>query len=130
MLPRPASSVFVVDDQHLIASTLVAILQKNGFSATFFTSPLAALAAARPKAPDLLLSDVIMPELTGIDLALQMKQQHPECRVLLFSAHPETFEMILEARARGHYFPLILKPAHPSEIISEIRKAIRGLHVA
>jgi CheY-like chemotaxis protein len=50
------SRVFVVDDEHVIASTLVLILQMHGFSATFFTCPLEALTAARLKAPDLLIS--------------------------------------------------------------------------
>ena len=58
--------VFVVDDEHVIASTLSAILQMNGFSAKFFTSPLEALAVARAKSPDLLISDVEMPGLSGM----------------------------------------------------------------
>jgi CheY-like chemotaxis protein len=39
----------------------------NGFSARFFTSPLEALAAARSESPDLLISDVAMPGISGID---------------------------------------------------------------
>jgi hypothetical protein len=49
----PVPHIFVVDDEHVIASTLAAILQMNGFSAKFFTCPLEALTAARLKAPDL-----------------------------------------------------------------------------
>jgi CheY-like chemotaxis protein len=49
--------VFVVDHEKVLASTLTAILKMYGFSATFFTSPLEALTAARLKAPDLLASD-------------------------------------------------------------------------
>jgi CheY-like chemotaxis protein len=47
VLRQSVSSTFIVDDEHVIASTLAAILRKNGFSAKFFTSPLEALAAAR-----------------------------------------------------------------------------------
>jgi PleD family two-component response regulator len=47
-------AVFVVDDEHVITSTLTAILKIHGFSATFFTSPLEALTAARLMARDLL----------------------------------------------------------------------------
>jgi CheY-like chemotaxis protein len=56
-----APRIFVVDDEPVIASTLAAILQMNGFSAKFFTCPLGALAAARLKAPNLLISDVVKP---------------------------------------------------------------------
>jgi PleD family two-component response regulator len=49
-----APRVFVVDDGRVTASTLTAILKIHGFSATFFTSPLEALTAARLMARDLL----------------------------------------------------------------------------
>jgi CheY-like chemotaxis protein len=57
----PVPHIFVVDDEPLIASTLAAILEMNGFSAKFFTCPHEALNAARLKAPDLVISDVAMP---------------------------------------------------------------------
>jgi DNA-binding NtrC family response regulator len=95
----PATQIFVVDDEPVIASTLAAILQMNGLSARFFTSPLAALAAARSKAPDLLVSDVTMPGISGIDLAMKLKAQHPTCKILLFSGHPSTPGLIEDARA-------------------------------
>ena len=83
--------VFVVDDEHVIASTLAAILKLHGYSAAFFTSPLEALAAARSKAPDLLISDVAMPGISGIDLAIQMKISVPRVQdtpLLRTSSHP------------------------------------------
>jgi PleD family two-component response regulator len=71
--PGPVPRSFVADDEPLIASTLATILQKNGFPAEFFTSPLEALTAARSKAPDLLVSDVTSPGISGIDCATQMR---------------------------------------------------------
>jgi CheY-like chemotaxis protein len=47
--PSSIPRIFVVDDEPVIASTLAAILQMNGFSAKFFTCPLEALTAARSK---------------------------------------------------------------------------------
>jgi CheY-like chemotaxis protein len=120
----PATQIFVVDDEPVIASTLAAILQMNGFSAKFFTSPLEALAAARSKAPDLLISDVTMPGISGIDLAMKMRAQFPECKILLFSGHPATFGLIEDARARGHEFHLLLKPVAPAEFLLEIGKML------
>jgi CheY-like chemotaxis protein len=60
--PPQDSRIFVVDEEHIGASTLAAILQKSGFSARFFTCPREALAAARSEAPDLPMSDVMMPD--------------------------------------------------------------------
>jgi YesN/AraC family two-component response regulator len=43
------------------------------------------MSAAQADIPDLLISDVVMPDLSGVDLAIQMKVRHPACKVLLFS---------------------------------------------
>jgi DNA-binding response OmpR family regulator len=51
--PRSGSHILVVDDEPVIASSLAALLQMNGFSARCFTCPLEALAAARSESPDL-----------------------------------------------------------------------------
>jgi len=116
----PVPRIFVVDDEHVIASTLAVILNMNGFSARFFTRPLEALAAARSDIPDLLISDVAMPGLSGIDLAIQMKAQHPQCKILLFSGQAATLDLLEDARKQGHDFHLLLKPVHPTELLSEI----------
>jgi DNA-binding NtrC family response regulator len=118
------TQIFVVDDEPVIASTLAVILQKNGFAARSFTNAQEALSAARSKAPDLLISDVTMPGMSGIEFAIQMREQHPECRVLLFSGHPETPGLIEEARRRGHDFHLLLKPVPPAEFLLEIGKMV------
>ncbi len=126
MQSETAPRIFVVDDEPVIASTLAAILQMHGYSAKFFTSPLEALAAARSKAPDLLISDVQMPGISGVDLAIQMKSQYPTCKILLFSGQPATLEMLKDARARGHDFDLLIKPVPPPELLLEISKKIEA----
>jgi DNA-binding NtrC family response regulator len=103
----PVPRIFVVDDEYVIASTLAVILNRNGFSARPFTRPLEALAAALSDVPDLLISDVAMPGLSGIDLAIQMRAQHPDCKILLFSGHAGTLDLFEDARNRGHDFHLL-----------------------
>jgi CheY-like chemotaxis protein len=76
------SRVFVVDDDRVIASTTASILELSGYEARFFVNPLEALEAARTVRPDLVNADVVMPELSGIDLALRLKGQCSSCRVL------------------------------------------------
>ncbi len=117
MSPR---CIFVVDDEPVIASSLTAILQMNGFSAKFFTSPLEALAAARLESPDLVISDVAMPGISGVELAIQMREQHPNCKILLFSGQAASLDLLEGARARGHDFRLLQKPVVPSDFLSEI----------
>src|ERR1700723_2460708 len=119
-----APHVFVVDDEHVIASTLTATLKMHGFSATFFTSPLEALTAARLKAPDLLASDVEMPSISGIDLAIQMRAQYPKCKILLFSGQPATLDLLDAAHAQGYEFYLLPKPVRPPEFVLEVGRMV------
>jgi DNA-binding NtrC family response regulator len=118
--------IFVVDDESTIASTTAMILCHYGFDAVFFTAPLEALQAARLRAPDLLVSDVVMPHLSGIELAIQMKVCCPDCRVLLFSGQANTNNMLDTARAEGHHFDLLSKPVFPEALLIKIRSLIDG----
>ena len=114
-------SVFVVDDEEVIGLTLRMILLQGGFRARSFTKPLEALEAARLDPPDLLISDVVMPLLSGIDLAIQVREQCPDCKVLLFSGQSATLHLLQAARADGYNFELLLKPVHPADLLTRIR---------
>jgi DNA-binding response OmpR family regulator len=117
---KPVPRIFVVDDEQVIASTLAVIFNMNGYSARCFTRPIEALTAAQSDIPDLLISDVAMPGLSGVDLAIQMRAQYPKCKILLFSGQAATLDLIEDARAQGHDFHLLLKPVHPTELLAEI----------
>jgi DNA-binding NtrC family response regulator len=121
-----SNSVFVVDDEHTIASSLAAILKMHGYSATYFTSSLEALNAARSKTPDLLISDVAMPGISGIDLAIQIKIEYPACKILLFSGQAATLDLLEDARSQGHDFQLLEKPVHPSTMLAKIGALAAG----
>jgi DNA-binding response OmpR family regulator len=126
-VPQPSTGhrIFVVDDDPVISSTLATILSLHGYHATPYTSPLEALQAARTEAPDLLISDVVMPRLSGVDLAIQMQEHHPACKVLLFSGQAATTDLLQDTHSGGHDFELLQKPAHPAEILKKIRSMIQ-----
>jgi len=114
--------VFVVDDEDVIATTLAMILRlQGGFQARSFTNPLDALSVALKDAPDLLISDVVMPQMSGIELAIQVRQHCPDCKVLLFSGQASTASLLETAREQGYDFELLLKPVHPSDLLAKIR---------
>jgi CheY-like chemotaxis protein len=121
MLDSTTIKVFVVDDEHVIATTLATILKQSGFEATPFTNPLEALDSARSQAPNLLISDVVMPQMSGIELAIQVKQIRPGCKVLLFSGQAATTDLLQVARQQGHDFQLLSKPIHPTDLLRSIR---------
>jgi CheY-like chemotaxis protein len=126
----PFPRIFVVDDERVIAATLATILHMNGFSARFFTDPLEALAAARLDAPDLLVSDVAMPGLSGVDLALRIQAQYPECKILLFSGQAATQDLLKDARSQGHNFELLAKPVQPFVMLSRIGELAKMKNLA
>ena len=114
--------VLVVDDEEAIASSLALILRLHGgFRTKSFNHPREALEAARLEAPDLLISDVMMPDLSGIDLAILVQEICPHCKVLLFSGQPATVRLVESARANGHDFELLLKPVNPGDLLIRIR---------
>ena len=112
--------VFVVDDEQVIAFTLAAILNQSGFTATAFTDPRQALVSAETDTPDFLISDVMMPQLNGIDLGVQFKAIYPNCRILLFSGQAATSDLLDTARAQGHDFEVMSKPVHPNELLAAL----------
>jgi DNA-binding response OmpR family regulator len=116
--------ISVVDDEVLIASTLAMILSNQGFDASFFTEPRQALQSARYYAPDLLISEVSMPVLSGIELAIQVQKHCSNCKILLFSGQPETADLLTASRAKGHNFEVLPKPTHPVEILRRIQSAL------
>lgn len=113
--------VYVVDDETVIASTLAAILKASGFEAKAFFNPLQALAAAEADRPDILISDVAMPEMSGIELGIQFKATYPNCRILLFSGQASTSDQLEKARSEGHDFQLLTKPVHPTDLLKAIQ---------
>jgi len=114
--------VYVVDDERVIAETLAVILNQAGFSALSFEDPELALEAASFEAPpDMLISDVVMPGMSGIELAIRLQHKYPLCKVLLFSGQAATANLLEVSRKQGYEFDVLLKPVHPSEFLAKVR---------
>ena len=113
---------YVVDDDAIIASTLAAILRLHGFDVRSFVDPTEVVSSALREPPELLISDIVMPELSGIDLALQVKTLFPTCKILLFSGEAASVSFQQDAQrvdANLHIIPKPLQPSHLLEIIGQ-----------
>ena len=116
--------VLVVDDERVIADTLSVILSRSGFSVMTAYDGETALELAGEVTPDLLLSDVMMgPGMDGTQLAIAMVQKLPDCKVLLFSGHAATVDLMAKARQGGHDFTLMTKPVHPADLLARITES-------
>jgi CheY-like chemotaxis protein len=113
--------VLVVDDERVIADTLSIILSRSGFAVHTAYDAASAIELARTIPPHLLLSDVMMgPGMDGTQLAMELVKSYPDCKVILFSGHAATQDLLQKARERGHDFTILTKPLHPAELLTHI----------
>lgn len=113
--------VLVADDEQVIANTLAIILNQAGFEARAVYSGENALETVDAFQPNMLISDVIMTGMTGIEAAIQIRQKLPQCKVLLFSGQAATADLLEKARAQGHEFEILAKPVHPTDLLAKLR---------
>jgi CheY-like chemotaxis protein len=113
--------VLVVDDERVIADTLATILNQNGFEAFAVYTGTAAVDSARSNHPDLVISDVIMQDMNGIEAAIRIRQMLPACKILLFSGQAATADLLEKARAQGHQFEILAKPVHPQDLLAKLK---------
>jgi len=121
MESRLKRRVFVVDNEHMIAWSLAEILNNKGFDAIPFTKPMDALNAASGKPLDLLISDIVMPNISGTELAIRVLEQHPACKVVLFSGQAGIGDVA--EIAERYKFEVLLKPVHPVALLKRIHTA-------
>jgi len=114
--------ILVVDDEPLIADTIVQILNRNGFIAQAVYGGREAIDCARLTRPELILSDVLMPHIDGVEAAITIQKFLPETRIVLFSGQAATVEILARARTRGYHFELLAKPLHPTQLIKHLRQ--------
>jgi CheY-like chemotaxis protein len=115
-------SVLVVDDEELVADSLVEILNKCGYTAYSLYCGAAAITRAAESPFDVLIIDVVMSKITGIDAAIEICKALPNCQVLLVSGNENAADLLKDANERGHDFEILAKPVHPSVIIDRLRE--------
>jgi CheY-like chemotaxis protein len=113
--------VLVVDDEDLIADSVAAILNRNGYCATARYSAKAAIQFVEAECPDIIVCDVIMPDSNGIQLAKAIRQHCPDVRVLLFSGNAATSDLLHRASKEGDLFELLAKPVHPLQLLKALK---------
>ncbi len=113
--------VLVADDERVIADTLAIILNQSGFQATAVYSGETAVETAETLRPDMVISDVMMADLNGIDAAIKIRGLLPSCKILLFSGQASTADLLDRARVQGHEFEILAKPVHPQDLLARLR---------
>jgi CheY-like chemotaxis protein len=113
-------TVMVVDDEPVVADTILEILKEEGIDGFAFSSGHDALSWFSRINPDAVIMDVVMPGISGIATAIEMRKQSPACRVILFSGQTRSADLLNEARSQGHQFEVLEKPIKPEVLLAQL----------
>ena len=116
--------IVVIDDEQRIADTLALILRSAGYASEVAYEGRSGLALCSEFRPDLVISDVVMPGMSGIEVAIEIRRISPACRILLYSGQAATAQMMEEARSQGYDFELLAKPVHPVQLLEKVKSLI------
>jgi DNA-binding response OmpR family regulator len=110
--------VLVVDDDPITADTITAIVNMHGCEAQALYSGESALEWIESFRPDIVLTDIRMRKVSGVDTAVRVRELHPECRVILFSASSLSADDRQTIDQLG--FEFIARPLHPTELVARL----------
>jgi len=118
--------VLVVDDESAIADTIAKILSLSGYPAVSAYDGNEALEMALLKPPEMLITDVALPGMNGIELAVTVKRIYPDCKILLFSGQAATSDLLATAGRAGHHFTLLNKPVPPQDLLTIVAQNLNA----
>jgi len=114
--------ILVVDDEDNIRTSLAGVLEDEGFRPLFANDGVTALDVIRKELPDLVLLDIWMPRMDGIEALQRMKDLHPSLLVIMMSGHG-TIETAVKSTKMGAY-DFIEKPLSLEKLLVTIRNAL------
>lgn len=123
---HPTPQVLVVDDETIIADTLAMILNMNGARAHAAYNAESALDLALELKPDILISDIVMGPMSGIDLAMRLSTDLPGCRLILISGQSGNSDLPAQMSTKGYSFEFLEKPITPQRLLSHIGLTARN----
>jgi len=104
-----------------VADTLAMVLNSEGFEARAVYSGEQGVELARLFEFEFLVTGVVMPQMNGIDAAIQIRDLLPNCKILLISGNNDASALLHDARSRGHRFEILAKPVHPLVLLQALR---------
>jgi CheY-like chemotaxis protein len=108
--------VAVVDDEQIVADTLAEILSLHGYESKALYSGESAIEEVEGFRPEIVLIDVRMQGIDGVEAAIQIRKQRPSCRIILFTASPMRHS--IQARISILGFEFLHRPLHPWDVLS------------
>ena len=98
------------------------ILKRSGFHAACAYDGESALVFALQLNPDFVVSDVVMPHMNGVQLAIAIRKALPTAEIILLSGQVGVTEILERGRKDGYSFELIAKPVHPEKLLQRLKR--------
>ncbi len=121
------SRILVVDDKELMRDSVATMLTRAGWTVQVAPNGKAAMAIAIDKKPDVILTDLQMPQMTGIELLREVRRIDEQMPVVLMTAFA-TVETAVEAMKLGAY-DYITKPFNGNQLIATVKRAFEHAHL-
>lgn len=122
--PRLPIRILIVDDEPAVTTTLKQILERAGYECSTASNGSEALTSFASFHPALVITDVIMPGMNGIELCRRVRDSYPGCIVLLLSGNAATQELLEDASGDGHTFRVLAKPVPPRQLLSVLGELV------
>ena len=121
-IPRGRETLLVCEDEAGVRELTTHFLRSGGYDVLVAGSGQEALAVAQQRALDLLVTDVVMPEMNGVQLARRLRERRPELKVLYLSGYTAT---VIDSRTNmGANDELLSKPFTRAELLRRVRRAL------
>lgn len=117
--------IIVVDDDAAVRGALRSVLQPQGYSVTEADDGKTALQLPELESADLVITDLVMPDVEGISLILQLRRERPDLKILALSGSPGAGrELYLEMACKLGASSGLCKPIRPNELLDAVRALI------
>ena len=118
----PAKKILVVDDEKKIVDIVKAYLEKEGYQVVVAYDGISALELAKSQSPDLIVLDLMLPEISGWDVCRQLRK-NSDTPIIMLTARDEVPDRIVGLELGADDY--ITKPFSPNELVSRIRAVLR-----
>lgn len=123
-MANKSRTILIADDEPKVAETLRMILERAGYRTLIADNGEDAARMISESFPDVVLLDVILPRMDGVEVAIQACRAAPNCKVLLFSGRPDAADLLAQANKRGYNFEILAKPTRPNELLDKIKELL------
>ncbi|RPJ64475.1 MAG: response regulator, partial [Alphaproteobacteria bacterium] len=117
-------SILIIDDDVTFCLMLKTLLGKNNYKVTSVFSPVEAKRVIKDNYFDVVLTDMRMPEISGLELISPIKKQFPQTQIILMTSYADITTAIKSIKQGA--FDYISKPLNPDELLSLIGEALRN----